>query len=591
MPFSLLMAYLGSLSATFSLGRNVGPFAATLLIMVLPLAAAPRVEDALTDPGFGQNLFRRDCALCHYAGPGSTGGGQGPSLVGVMGKAAGTRSDFSYTQALRESGLVWDAATLDRFLANPTAVVPGTTMVLNVPQPNNRRDLIAYLATLTSGEEAEPAVDPTATDPHDWRHQKPGQRYLIKPEDLPAPYASRLSRNYPFVVTQPDQAELAVPVGFTVSLVARNLNGPRLLQVAPNGDIFITEMRAGRVRVLRLAEGTGAPVADEVFAEGLDRPYGLSFYPAGDSPQWLYLGTPNSVVRFPYRRGDLKATGPREVVVPTISKSRGGHGTRTLAFSLDGRRMFIGVGSSTNAAEELARKSPAEAAAWEAEHGLGVAWGAELHRANILVTDPSGKTPLRVYASGLRNPTGLAVHPQTGDVYAAVNERDSLGDDLVPDYLTRVREGGFYGWPWYYVGHYEDPRHAGARPDLAGKVTVPDVLFQAHSAALGVVFYTATTGGALFPPEYRGDAFVALHGSWNRNSRTGYTVVRVKMQDGRPTGEYEDFLVGFVSSPRQVWGRPVGLAVMPDGALLVTDDENGTLWRVAGPGVGASRAP
>lgn len=591
MPFSLLMAYLGSLSATFSLGRNVGPFAATLLIMVLPLAAAPRVEDALTDPGFGQNLFRRDCALCHYAGPGSTGGGQGPSLVGVMGKAAGTHSDFSYTQALRESGLVWDAATLDRFLANPTAVVPGTTMVLNVPQPNNRRDLIAYLATLTSGEEAEPAVDPTATDPHDWRHQKPGQRYLIKPEDLPAPYASRLSRNYPFVVTQPDQAELAVPVGFTVSLVARNLNGPRLLQVAPNGDIFITEMRAGRVRVLRLAEGTGAPVADEVFAEGLDRPYGLSFYPAGDNPQWLYLGTPNSVVRFPYRRGDLKATGPREVVVPTISKSRGGHGTRTLAFSLDGRRMFIGVGSSTNAAEELARKSPAEAAAWEAEHGLGVAWGAELHRANILVTDPSGKTPLRVYASGLRNPTGLAVHPQTGDVYATVNERDSLGDDLVPDYLTRVREGGFYGWPWYYVGHYEDPRHAGARPDLAGKVTVPDVLFQAHSAALGVVFYTATTGGALFPPEYRGDAFVALHGSWNRNSRTGYTVVRVKMQDGRPTGEYEDFLVGFVSSPRQVWGRPVGLAVMPDGALLVTDDENGTLWRVAGPGVGASRAP
>ncbi len=565
------------------LRRHLGSIAA-LVGVLLPLQAA-RVEDALTDPGFGQNLFRNECALCHFAGPGSTGGGQGPSLVGVYGKAAGTRSDFGYTPALRGSGLIWDAATLDRFLANPTAVVPGSTMVLNVQKPNDRRDLIAYLATLKSDGEAEPPVDPAATDPNDWRHQEPGRSYLIRPGDLPAPYASRLGRNFPFIVSRPDNAELKVPAGFTVSLVARDLNGPRLLQVAPNGDIFITETRAGRVRALRLKDGRGLPVADEVFAEKLDRPYGLSFFPSGDNPQWLYVATSNSVLRIPYRRGDLKAAGSRETVVPVIAKSRGGHGLRSLAFSLDDRRMFIGVGSGSNAGEGLSRKTPAEAADWEARHGLGVAWDTDFNRACILVTDPLGRTPLQVYATGLRNPTGLAVHPVTGDVFTAVNERDSLGDDLVPDFITRVREGGFYGWPWYYMGRYEDPRHVGERPDLAGKVTVPDVLLQAHSAALGIAFYTATSGSSRFPPEYRGDAFVALHGSWNRQSRTGYTVVRVKLKDGRPTGEYEDFLVGFVSSARNVWGRPVGLAVMPDGALLVTDDENGTLWRVAGPGV------
>lgn len=560
------------------------PLAAALLAAAGRLPASPRPEDALADPGFGQGVFRQNCALCHDAGPGAAGGGQGPSLAGLLGRSAGTRPDFGYTPALRASGLVWDAATLDRFLADPTSIVPGTTMVIGVPKPNDRRDLIAYLATLKPGGDAEAAVDPTATDPNDWRHQKPGRHYLIKPEDLPAPYATKLSRNHPFIVPRSSGTKLEVPAGFTIAPVATNLNGPRLLQVAPNGDIFITEMRANRVRVLRPADQEGGLGADEIYAESLDRAYGLAFYPAGDDPKWLYVATFRSVVRFPYRRGDLRAAGPPETIV-RLGVSGGGHGTRSLAFSPDGRRMFIGVGSGSDFGDQIPRKSPAEAAAWESAHGLGAAWAGEFHRANILVTDPMGKEPLRVFASGLRNPTGLAVNPQTGDLYAAVNERDSLGDNLVPDYLTRVNAGSFYGWPWYYIGGHEDPRHAGERSDLAARTTVPDVLFQAHSAALGIAFYTATTGRALFPPEYRGEAFVALHGSWNRLSRTGYTVVRVRMRNGRPTGEYEDFLVGFVASPRNVWGRPVGLAVAGDGALLVTDDENGTLWRIAGPGL------
>ncbi|MBP8255875.1 MAG: PQQ-dependent sugar dehydrogenase [Opitutaceae bacterium] len=574
----------------FVLSKRFFSLCTGLLATVVSVIGAPRVEDAITDPGFGQSVFRRDCALCHYAGPGSSGGGQGPSLVGVLGATAGMRSDFSYTKAMRESGIVWNEANLDRFLANPTSVVPGTTMVVNVPQPNSRRDLIAYLATLKKNGASEPTVDLAYSDPNDWRHQSPGRSYLIRAEDLPPPNATPLSRNFPFVVTKPESSSLQVPAGFSARVVASNLDGPRLVQVAPNGDIFMTEMRVGRVRVLRLREDTGSIAADEIFAEGLYRPYGISFYPGGENPQWLYVANSNSVVRLPYRRGDLKVSGAPQVVVPVITKSRGGHGTRSLAFSLDGKRMFIGVGSSTNAGEDLSRKSPGEIAAWEEEHGLGVAWDADLHRADILVTDPAGKTPLRVYASGLRNPTGLAVDPRTGELYAAVNERDSLGDNLVPDYFTRVRQGAFYGWPWYYLGQHEDPRHSGARPDLAGKITVPDVLVQAHSAALGIVFYEATSGAAVFPAEYRGDAFVALHGSWNRQSRTGYSVVRVKMRDGRPTGEYEDFLVGFVSGPRNVWGRPVGLAVAHDGALLVTDDENGTLWRVSGPGEKAVHA-
>jgi glucose/arabinose dehydrogenase len=252
-----------------------------------------------------------------------------------------------------------------------------------------------------------------------------------------------------------------------------------------------------------------------------------------------------------------------------------------VVFSRDGRRMFISVGSGSNIAEEMDKKTPEEIQAWEAEHGLGATWGREENRADILVTDPEGRAPLHPFATGIRNGVGMAVNPETGDLWVSTNERDALGDNLVPDYVTRVKEGGFYGWPWYYMGNFEDPRHAGERPDLAGKAIVPDVLEQSHSASLEMTFYTATSGVAAFPAECQGDAFACLHGSWNRTTRTGYKVIRIRLDHGVPTGEYDDFMTGFVVDDYSVWGRPVGVTVAHDGALLVTEDANGTMWRVA----------
>ena len=305
------------------------------------------------------------------------------------------------------------------------------------------------------------------------------------------------------------------------------------MRVAPNGDIFIAETGANRIRVLRAADGADAPSENQIFATGLDRPFGIAFYPAGDNPQWIYVANNNSVVRFPYHNGDLKAGGDAQVIVPRLCGSGGGHSTRDVVFSRDGKRMFISVGSGSNVAEGMGKKNPQDIASWEAEHGLGAAWGSETHRADILVTDPEGHEPLRAFATGIRNGVGMAVNPDTGDLWVSTNERDGLGDDLVPDYITRVKEGGFYGWPWYYMGNHEDPRHAGERPDLAGKAIVPDVLLQAHSASLEMTFYTATNGVAAFPAEYRGDVFAAFHGSWNRTLRTGYKVVRVRAQPRR----------------------------------------------------------
>jgi glucose/arabinose dehydrogenase len=287
------------------------------------------------------------------------------------------------------------------------------------------------------------------------------------------------------------------------------------------------------------------------------------------------------VVRFAYRNGDLQARGEAEIIVPRLTDSGGGHSTRDVAFSRDGKRMFISVGSGSNDAETMSKKSPEEVKAWEAEHGKGTAWDAETHRADILVTDPEGKQPLKTFASGIRNGVGLAVDPGTGKLWTSTNERDGLGDNLVPDYVTSVKEGGYYGWPWFYLGNHEGPRHAGERPDLAGKAIVPDVLLQAHSASLQLAFYTATKGVAAFPAEYRGDIFAAEHGSWNRSVRTGYKVIRVRLHNGVATGEYDDFLTGFVVDNRSVWGRPVGVAVAHDGALLVADDGSGSIWRIA----------
>lgn len=507
-------------------------------------------------------------------------------MIGVVGRRAASAPGFNYTKALTDSGLTWDRASLDRFLASPTTAVPGTNMVIPLPNATDRADVIAYVETLKAPAgganrgNASPTVDPNATDPNDWRHQSPGTKHAISAEKLVAPFSTTAARNNPAVVARPADAKLSVPAGFKVELFAEGLNGPRILHVAPNGDIFIAETRANRISVLRAADGASQPTSNQVFADGLDRPFGIAFYPAGENPQWVYFANNNSVVRFPYKSGDLKASGPAQVIVPKLSDTSNGHSTRDIAFSPDGKRLFISVGSASNVAEGLSKKTPEEIRTWEAANARGAMWDAEARRANVLVTDPEGREPVRIFATGIRNPVGLGINPANGDLWTSTNERDGLGDDLVPDYVTSVKEGGYYGWPWYYLGNHEDPRHPGARPDLAGKATVPDVLLQAHSAALGIAFYTATSGPAVFPAEYRGDLFVALHGSWNRNSRTGYKVVRAKLQNGKPTGEYEDFLTGFVADARGVWGRPVGVAVAHDGALLVTEDGNGTMWRV-----------
>ncbi|HEU5080402.1 MAG TPA: PQQ-dependent sugar dehydrogenase [Opitutaceae bacterium] len=547
----------------------------------------------------GKAFFQQSCALCHsveLTPNREVITGQGPNLLGIFGRKAATGVKFTYTKALQQSGLTWNAASLDRFLTNPPAAVPGTNMPIPVPNVDDRKNVIAYLATLKApagvavtvgAEETEtPATPAPTSESGDWQNAKPGVQYHIQVSDLPKNFATPSAGNSPRVVDRPEGAEPSAPSGFAVKLFASNLEGGRIIRVAPNGDIFIAETRGSRLRVIRAADGAESPSLNQIFLDhGLDRPFGLAFYPLGDNPQWLYIANNNSVVRVPYRNGDLQARGKLEVIVPKLSDTTGGHSTRDIAFSLDGKRLFISVGSGSNVADGIGKKTPDEIKEWEAEHGFGASWGSETNRADILVTDPEGKAPLKRFATGIRNGVGITVNPTTGELWTATNERDGLGDNLVPDYITHVQEGGYYGWPWYYLGNHEDPRRAGERPDLAGKAIVPDVLIQAHSAALELVFYpTKLTGPAAFPAEYRGDAFVALHGSWNRGLRTGYKVIRAHFDHGKAKGTYEDFLTGFVVNNRSVWGRPVGVAVAHDGALLVTDDGNGTLWRVAPTG-------
>jgi len=401
----------------------------------------------------------------------------------------------------------------------------------------------------------------------DWRADKPGLLRLIRPTDLPKPGATASSANVSRVVRRPAAAMPQVPAGFKVELLAEGLSGPREMKTAPNGDIFVSETRAGRIRVLRLADDGSKVVKNEIFASGLGQPFGIAFFP-GDKPQWVYVANTGSVVRFRYQTGDLKAADRPETVVGELP--RGGHSTRDIVFTRDGKRMLVSVGSESNVAEGI-KGSPAE----DSKSALGASSGDETGRADVLSFAPDG-TDARIFATGIRNCVGLAVHPTTGDAYCSTNERDGFGDDLVPDYVTRIREGTFFGWPWFYIGNHEDPHHAGERPDLKDKITVPDVLIQAHSASLGLTFYD----GSAFPAEYRGDGFAAEHGSWNRAKRTGYKVIRIRMKDGVPTGEYEDFMTGFVINNSEVWGRPVGVTVTRDGALLVSEDGNGTVWRI-----------
>jgi len=395
----------------------------------------------------------------------------------------------------------------------------------------------------------------------DWTTDAPGVRRRITVADLPKPFATESVENGPRLVPRPEGAWPKAPAGFKVEEFAAGLQNPRLLRAAPNGDVFVAESRAGNIRVLRAKEGAGKAEVSEVFASGLERPFGIAFYPLGPDPQYVYVANTGSVVRFPYRSGDLKARAAAETVVSNIPGGGqlrgGGHWTRDIAFSKDGKRMFVSVGSRSNVSDDES----------------------ETRRACILEFTPDGKNE-RLFATGLRNAVGIAVNPQTGELWASVNERDELGDDLVPDYVTRVKDGGFYGWPWFYLGPNQDPRHAGKRPELRDKVIVPDVLLQSHSASLQMEFYT----GRQFPAEYRGEAFASEHGSWNRARRTGYKVIRVPLRDGAPTGEYEDFLTGFVTPAGDVWGRPVGVTTAKDGALLVTDDGSNTVWRISYPG-------
>jgi len=411
----------------------------------------------------------------------------------------------------------------------------------------------------------------------DFTQDAPGVIRHITPADLPAPYATKGVPNMSSMVPEPAGVLPKVPAGFTVELFAQ-LKRPRVIRVAPNGDIFIAQTAIGQVTVLRAADGAAKPTETQVFADHLDGPFGIAFYPA-QNPQYVYVANEGSVVRYPYKSGDLKASGPAETIVPKLPEG-GGHVTRDIAFSPDGSRLYISVGSSSNNSAESGDAKDFQAA--DKERGLGASLGDEAWRADVLVTSPDGKAGLKSFANGIRNCAGLTVQPGTGDVWCATNERDMLGDNLPPDYATRVKEGAFYGWPWYYIGNHEDPHRRGERPELADKITVPDVLIQPHSAPLQIAFYT----GGQFPAEYKDSPFVTLHGSWNRANRTGYKVVRAILKDGKPTGEYEDFMTGLVTAEGTVWGRPVGVATAHDGSLLIGEDGNSTIWRVTYTGTG-----
>lgn len=562
--------------------------------LLLPMTAALAAETAPADPVAGKAAFRAQCALCHSAEPGDNGGAQGPSLVGVIGRKAASASGFSYTAALRNSKLTWDAQTLDRYLAAPMQVVPGSSMVIPLEDDADRRNVIAYFQALQAGsfKDAPPrarfALPPPSGQPSkgqaDWQKDVPGRLHRIDLDKLPPPFDTPSASNFPRLVERPAGAPLHVPPGFSAELFAKDLPGARVMRIAPNGDVFLAQTLQGKVTVLRPSADGRSAAEVFTFAQGLNLPMGMEFQPAGAQPQWLYVAETNRIVRYAYQAGQTAAAGVPEVVVPRLYDSKAaGHYTRDLVFSPDGQRLYVSVGSETNVADHLDRKSVAEAQAWEQSQGIvGAPWGSETRRATVLVYDLQQPGQGRIFASGLRNCVGLTMQPANGALWCTVNERDMLGDDLVPDYTTRVQEGGFYGWPWYYMGKYEDPRHAGARPDLAGKSIVPDVPFQAHSAAVSLAFYPqGQTGASAFPAEYQGEAFAVLHGSWNRAFRTGHKVVRVRMKDGVPNGDYEDFMTGMITSDGNAWGRPVAATVARDGSLLVSDDGAGVVYRIS----------
>jgi glucose/arabinose dehydrogenase len=491
----------------------------------------------------GGQLYAAHCAACH--GRSAEGTGNIPPLA------------HGPVQSVPDGEVFWFITK-----GSTSGAMPSWA---SLPE-QQRWQLVTYLKTLGSAPLTAPApaaafMTPVSAPPPpapftDFRFEVPGAAHKITAGDLPDPYATRSAGNAPTLVARPADAWPKAPDGFKVQLYSDGLATPRVIHVAPNGDVFVAESGGGRLHAFRGLNADGTPEHSEVFAENLTKPYGFAFYPVGPDPKWIYVADTDSIVRFPYRNGDLEATGAAEHIVDLPHGS--GHWTRDVVFSADGKTLFVAVGSASNVDDP--DTTPAEK-----------------NRADVLAFDPDG-SHMRVYASGIRNPSGLAVDPGTGRLWATVNERDGLGDNLVPDYITSVRESGFYGWPWWYMGPHQDPRHLGKHPGLRELVITPDVLLQPHNASLQIAFYQ----GQQFPAEYHGDIFASEHGSWNKAVRTGYEVIRVPLhQSGKASGEYDDFLTGFVLANGQVWGRPVGVATALDGSLLVTDDGSNSIWRVS----------
>jgi glucose/arabinose dehydrogenase len=364
---------------------------------------------------------------------------------------------------------------------------------------------------------------------------------------LPAPFETKSAGNGPDREKPPAGFLPTVPAGFRVNVFAADFKVPRWLTVAPNGDIFLADSGAGQVLVLRDSKNSGGAQEREVFVEGMRRPFGIAFH-----ENYVYVGNMNELVRFRYDPKTSKRLGEKEHLMDLPS---GGHNTRSLAFSADGKHLFIGVGSASN-----------------------IDTGEDPRRAAVTICDPDGKNA-RLYATGLRNPVGVAIEPVTGAVWTSINERDDMGDNLPPDYFTSLKDGAFYGWPYSYIGDNVDPRVKPQRLELVKRAVIPDVLLGAHVAPLQFAFYT----GKQFPKSYWGGAFIAEHGSWNRATRSGYQVEFVAFQDGKPSADPVPFMTELVPDPSssQVYGRPVGVTVAPDGSLLVSDDGAGVVYRIS----------
>ncbi len=442
--------------------------------------------------------------------------------------------------------------------------------ILAAPLPPGWDDVAEpATAAASSSTAADSAAKPTVLTGQaaftDAAHESPGTRRHLTVADLPEPMPDQSVDNGANVVPRPVNAWPIAPKGFKVELYATDLDNPRLIRFAPNGDLFVAESAAGKIAIFRGVDADGKPKQVSVFATDLHQPFGIAFYPLGPNPKYIYIGDTDEIVRFPYHDGDLKATGPKENLTDLPGGGRlrgGGHWTRDLRFSLDGTKLYASVGSHSNVDDPDTHPE-------------------EFHRANVLEFTPEGKF-VEVYAWGIRNCVGEAINPTTGELWCSTNERDAIGNNLVPDYITHVEEHGFYGWPWFYMGgpnggHW-DPRLVGKHPELKSKVITPDILLQPHFASLEMTFYE----GSQFPAEFKGDGFACEHGSWNRNQRAGYEVIRVPLHDGHATGEYEDFLTGFTvgGADGDVWGRPVGVAVAPDGSLFVSDDGSRSIWHV-----------